>query len=69
LSRSRFSRLWRGRGGLTSRITALGFNLKEGGHRHGRVLRHVHDDFNVLLPAAIQQGVALYDVVKKMMRD
>jgi hypothetical protein len=48
---------------------SLGFNLKEGGHRRGRVLRHVDDDFNALLPAAVQQGVALHDIAKKMMRD
>ena len=36
---------------------SLGFNMKDGGHRRGRVLRHVNDDFGALLPAAIQQGV------------
>lgn len=50
------------------RTWSLGFNMK-GWHGRGRVLRHLHDDYGALLPVAIHQGVALYEVAKEGLQD
>jgi len=43
---------------------SLGYNMK-GWHGRGRVLQHASGDYGVLLPAAIEQGAALYEVANQ----
>jgi hypothetical protein len=47
---------------------SLGFNMK-GWHRRGRILRHAQDDYHALVPAAIQQGIALFRLASEILRD
>lgn len=47
---------------------SLGFNMK-GWHRRGRILRHPQDDYHALVPVAIQQGVALFNLASHALRD
>jgi hypothetical protein len=44
-----------------------GFN-QPGWHGRGRTLRHINDDYSALLPAAIEQGVALFDAARRALR-
>ena len=46
---------------------SLGYNMK-GWHGRGRVLQHDNGDYGVLLPAAIDQGIALYEVAMQALR-
>jgi hypothetical protein len=46
---------------------SLGYDMK-GWHGRGRVLRHAHDDYDMLLPAAIEQGMALYDIARQALQ-
>lgn len=46
---------------------SLGYNMK-GWHGRGRVLQHVNGDYGVLLPVAINQGVALYDAAEQALK-
>lgn len=43
---------------------SLGYDMK-GWHGRGRVIRHSGDDYGALLPAAIGQGIALYEVARQ----
>jgi hypothetical protein len=46
---------------------SLGYNMK-GWHGRGRVLHHANGDYKVLLPAAIEQGAALYETAKRALQ-
>jgi hypothetical protein len=46
---------------------SLGFNMK-GWHRRGRILRHPHDDYHALVPVAIHQGLALFNVASQALQ-
>jgi hypothetical protein len=64
----------KGKAGFDARRNAVptawsrGFSMK-GWHGRGRTLRHIQGDYGALLPAAVEQGVALFHAAARALQD